>query len=256
MSSQPQPSQQRSATATVLSQGSQTQTESGPSSSAPQPAAILRLRGAHGPSSRTVQWDESVVDNEGLGRKSSKGTFPPAPLSRLCKRLPRLIYHQYAASTTGPKLPASRATSRRRRRRTPTPTPAAVRPGPSHPDGKRTTATTGTTTPTAHTTTATADTGGGGEERRTGRRRRRSRGSRARTRTNACRSRSRRGMRAARGLSLVVVHRGGASGGWKTCGKRFLDSAGKRGAWTVRAGSRNRQHGERGPVGLVCWVVI
>ncbi|ROT43398.1 hypothetical protein SODALDRAFT_327598 [Sodiomyces alkalinus F11] len=32
----------------------------------------LRLRGAHTPSQRTVQWAEDVVDNEGLGRKRSK----------------------------------------------------------------------------------------------------------------------------------------------------------------------------------------
>ncbi|KAL2205333.1 hypothetical protein CC79DRAFT_1335860 [Sarocladium strictum] len=33
---------------------------------------ILRLRGRHEPDGRTVQWAEDVVDNEGLGRKSSK----------------------------------------------------------------------------------------------------------------------------------------------------------------------------------------
>lgn len=39
-----------------------------------QPARILRLRGARAPADRSVQWAEDVVDNEGLGRKSSKGT--------------------------------------------------------------------------------------------------------------------------------------------------------------------------------------
>jgi hypothetical protein len=34
---------------------------------------ILRLRGRHEPDGRTVQWADDVVDNEGLGRKSSKG---------------------------------------------------------------------------------------------------------------------------------------------------------------------------------------
>ncbi|RSL79448.1 hypothetical protein CEP51_007352 [Fusarium floridanum] len=33
---------------------------------------ILRLRGAHSSNGRSVQWAEDVVDNEGLGRKSSK----------------------------------------------------------------------------------------------------------------------------------------------------------------------------------------
>lgn len=54
------------------SAGSQTQTEA----PAAQAAPILRLRGEHtarpGP---RVQWDESVVDNEGMGKKSSKGEF-------------------------------------------------------------------------------------------------------------------------------------------------------------------------------------
>lgn len=33
----------------------------------------LRLRGAGHGDGRSVQWAEDVVDNEGLGRKSSKG---------------------------------------------------------------------------------------------------------------------------------------------------------------------------------------
>jgi len=39
-----------------------------------EPQAILRLRGAPPPTNRSVQWAEDVVDNEGLGRKKSKGT--------------------------------------------------------------------------------------------------------------------------------------------------------------------------------------
>jgi protein phosphatase 1 regulatory subunit 11 len=39
------------------------------------PFAVLRLRG--GPvSRRRVVWDEEVVDNEHLGRKSSKSEYP------------------------------------------------------------------------------------------------------------------------------------------------------------------------------------
>lgn len=43
----------------------------------------LRLRGAHTTSQRTVQWANDVVDNEGLGRKKSKGMFllPRLPAS-------------------------------------------------------------------------------------------------------------------------------------------------------------------------------
>ncbi|KAK0706704.1 phosphatase inhibitor-domain-containing protein [Lasiosphaeria miniovina] len=37
-----------------------------------QTQAILRLRGAHTSTGRSVQWREDVVDNEGLGRKKSK----------------------------------------------------------------------------------------------------------------------------------------------------------------------------------------
>ncbi len=56
--------------------GSATQTRTtAPALSAP---AILRLRGAHPPSAHRVQWAEDVVDNEGLGRKSSKGLFATA----------------------------------------------------------------------------------------------------------------------------------------------------------------------------------
>ncbi|KAK4141269.1 phosphatase inhibitor-domain-containing protein [Dichotomopilus funicola] len=52
---------------------SQTETTSStsPQTHAP-PQAILRLRGAHAPTRRSVQWSSDVVDNEGLGRKKSK----------------------------------------------------------------------------------------------------------------------------------------------------------------------------------------
>ena len=59
------------------SMGSQTQTRtSTPADSEGDGGTrvVLRLRGAHEPQARaTVQWAEDVVDNEGLGRKSSKG---------------------------------------------------------------------------------------------------------------------------------------------------------------------------------------
>ncbi|KAF9877770.1 hypothetical protein CkaCkLH20_04905 [Colletotrichum karsti] len=51
---------------------SQTQTETTNSQSRTGTQAILRLRGAHAPSRPSVRWAEDVVDNEGLGRKSSK----------------------------------------------------------------------------------------------------------------------------------------------------------------------------------------
>lgn len=52
------------------SSGSQTQTQSSPSLRRP----VLRLRGElKAKDDRKIQWAEDVVDNEGLGRKSSKG---------------------------------------------------------------------------------------------------------------------------------------------------------------------------------------
>ena len=43
----------------------------------------LHLRGAH-PPRRRIQWAEDVVDNEGMGKKSSKGTlYCSAKLGRL-----------------------------------------------------------------------------------------------------------------------------------------------------------------------------
>lgn len=62
----------RSRTATPTS-GSQTITQSGPSSQ--QPSATLHLRASAEPeedSSSHVRWAEDVVDNEGMGKKSSK----------------------------------------------------------------------------------------------------------------------------------------------------------------------------------------
>lgn len=75
MAQQPQ-QQQQQRQAGPAAGPSQTTTETGGSiqpETAPAPR-ILRLRGRHAPSDRSVQWAEDVVDNEGLGRKSSKGT--------------------------------------------------------------------------------------------------------------------------------------------------------------------------------------
>ncbi|KAL2149569.1 hypothetical protein VTH82DRAFT_8220 [Thermothelomyces myriococcoides] len=52
---------------------SQTQTaETTSQQTETQPQAILRLRGAHAPTRRSVKWRSDVVDNEGLGKKKSK----------------------------------------------------------------------------------------------------------------------------------------------------------------------------------------
>ncbi|KAL2260999.1 hypothetical protein VTK26DRAFT_4812 [Humicola hyalothermophila] len=61
---QPQPTSNQSQTITTAAPtAEQTQTRTQP---------VLRLRGAHNPTGRTVRWRSDVVDNEGLGRKKSK----------------------------------------------------------------------------------------------------------------------------------------------------------------------------------------
>ncbi|CAH0001492.1 unnamed protein product, partial [Clonostachys byssicola] len=61
--------QQRAAPST--SAPSQTSTAT-PQTQTQNPTRILRLRGDATSTGRSVQWAEDVVDNEGLGRKSSK----------------------------------------------------------------------------------------------------------------------------------------------------------------------------------------
>jgi protein phosphatase 1 regulatory subunit 11 len=65
--------QQRAAPST--SAPSQTSTTT-PQTQTQNPTRILRLRGDGTSTGRSVQWAEDVVDNEGLGRKSSKGWSP------------------------------------------------------------------------------------------------------------------------------------------------------------------------------------
>lgn len=51
----------------------QTQTQTQTPAEAPEIRPILVLR-AEGAETRHIQWAEDVVDNEGMGKKSSKGT--------------------------------------------------------------------------------------------------------------------------------------------------------------------------------------
>ncbi|KAG6022882.1 hypothetical protein E4U19_004691, partial [Claviceps sp. Clav32 group G5] len=64
--------QTQTATQSQTQTQTQTQTPQSSSSHAASPPRTLRLRGEHPPRGRSVQWSEDVVDNEGLGRKSSK----------------------------------------------------------------------------------------------------------------------------------------------------------------------------------------
>ncbi|UNI20082.1 Type 1 phosphatases regulator ypi1 [Purpureocillium takamizusanense] len=56
-------------TSQTMTTSTQASTDSDSRTESPR---ILRLRGGHTSSARSVQWAEDVVDNEGLGRKSSK----------------------------------------------------------------------------------------------------------------------------------------------------------------------------------------
>jgi protein phosphatase 1 regulatory subunit 11 len=65
--------QQTPQTAPATSGSATTTTnEAGPSVSLP--SGTLRLRGQRTDSGRHIQWAEDVIDNEGMGKKSSKGT--------------------------------------------------------------------------------------------------------------------------------------------------------------------------------------
>ena len=71
-------SQQRASGNVVTSSQLQMATNSSASrtqTTTEQSPRTLRLRGRHNANGRSVQWADDVVDNEGLGRKSSKGTF-------------------------------------------------------------------------------------------------------------------------------------------------------------------------------------
>ena len=104
---QPQPSAQSTRTQT------QTQTQS-------RTQAILRLRGAHAPGRPSVRWRDDVVDNEGLGRKRSKGKKSKPTHAALFHRDCRVLtdhHHshspliQCAAYTTDQRASTSPATS-------------------------------------------------------------------------------------------------------------------------------------------------
>lgn len=68
------------------------------------PSGVLRLR-AEPTEQRHIQWAEDVVDNEGMGKKSSKGTVPAKPWRQLWHANLR---NQSAASITSPALPTNR----------------------------------------------------------------------------------------------------------------------------------------------------
>lgn len=67
--------------------GSSVITESGRSTPLNLPSGTLRLR-ADNSQRRHIQWADDVIDNEGMGKKSSKGTeFPLLSPERLADRI-------------------------------------------------------------------------------------------------------------------------------------------------------------------------
>lgn len=99
------------------SSGSQTQTSTQPVLRLSAPSGTLRLR-AEPVERRHIQWAEDVVDNEGMGKKSSKGTHPSNHVSstvqnqarnRLVRQ--RLTRKQCAAFTILSARSASHPTS-------------------------------------------------------------------------------------------------------------------------------------------------
>lgn len=117
----------RATRTTEPSSGSRTETQTRAQPQGP----ILTLTGAHDRSrAPRVRWDESVVDNEGMGKKSSKGTHTRNatqrsgrlfPFSRVDMVADWLLFFsfltQFVAFTTRPEGLTSRATSRTRQAR-------------------------------------------------------------------------------------------------------------------------------------------
>lgn len=94
--------------ASPTASGTQTSTSTPSAVRTRAPDGTLRLRG--GPiEDRRVRWDQGVIDNEGMGKKKSKGATP----SILVCFETQLTYRlQYAASTAGSE-PMTRARAKR-----------------------------------------------------------------------------------------------------------------------------------------------
>lgn len=108
----------------------QTETNAAPHPHVAIPIGTLRLRAAAAPNDTRVRWAEDVIDNEGLGRKRSKGSsFKMSQLSLRClgrnamerTAQPRNgraladVLKQFAASTTRRMKSANHLQTRRHR---------------------------------------------------------------------------------------------------------------------------------------------
>jgi protein phosphatase 1 regulatory subunit 11 len=74
MANQAQPSGHRPSPAGFSSSATTTRTQTQTQTPATRPILVLRAEGAE---TRHIQWAEDVIDNEGLGKKSSKGRLMP-----------------------------------------------------------------------------------------------------------------------------------------------------------------------------------
>jgi len=92
--------------------GSQTTTASPNEGNANEESpVILRLHAVSNPDERRVTWDEEVIDNENMGKKSSKGT---PSIQVLFKQIVCCIYHrprQFGESSSEESSSSSSASS-------------------------------------------------------------------------------------------------------------------------------------------------
>ena len=96
----------------------QTETNAAPLPRIAIPVGTLRLRATAAPNDTRVRWAEDVIDNEGVGRKRSKGSsfkMPQSSLRRIClnamerpaesgngRAIADVVMKQFAASTMRP----------------------------------------------------------------------------------------------------------------------------------------------------------
>lgn len=155
--------------ATAASSSTQTTTIRSPSTRHEQP--VLRLRGAmRSPgerSDRRIQWAEDVIDNEGLGRKSSKG-MPRSLLPHASSARTISNNEQYAAFTTLQKPQSTIPPTRAPPTHPPTPTATTAPLAQPAARGALTLATsiTTNTTPTGSVTMTAKQRSRGGHEAR------------------------------------------------------------------------------------------
>jgi protein phosphatase 1 regulatory subunit 11 len=64
---------------------------------------VLRLRG-EAASSRRIRWAEDVIDNEGMGKKSSKGTYDTLYIVTLKSRIVASSHRRHDVVVASPPI--------------------------------------------------------------------------------------------------------------------------------------------------------